>query len=106
MNTAKEVLVEAGLDKSHWGIRVIDAENIGFFTVTDKEDVTDWFSYPCGMLNENIGRAWDDEPLDDELMDCSGKFFRAVKGSPDCIEAALALVKIVKRSNMLSRGEV
>tara|TARA_R110000822_G_C14991735_1_gene459772 strand:+ start:244 stop:561 length:318 start_codon:yes stop_codon:yes gene_type:complete len=104
MKTAKEVLVEAGLDQSHWGIRVIAAESNGLFTEYDTHDSGDWFSCACGKLDDHIKRNQHGEPEDQELNEYGMKFYIAV-ACRDFLEAALSLIKIENRSMELLRGE-
>ena len=106
MKTAKEVLAEAGLDQSHWGIRIIEAELRGFFTIADEHASGNWMSCACGRLDDHIERDPEyGEPEDQELNEYGIKFYNAVTCN-DFLEAALSLIKIVKRSMELWRGEV
>jgi hypothetical protein len=67
MNEAKQLLVEAGLDNSHWGKRIIKAEATGRFTVNDQFNAESWVTCACGKLDDGIDRQRCGEPADDRL---------------------------------------
>ena len=48
--SAVALLRKAGLDKTLWGERTIQAEQTGSFTVADKAAASVWGTCPCGKL--------------------------------------------------------
>jgi hypothetical protein len=67
MNEAKQLLVEAGLDNSHWGKRIIIAGDRGWFTDDENEMAGSWVTCACGKLDDGIDRQRCGEPADDRL---------------------------------------
>lgn len=94
--TAKKYLTECGLQDSHWGKRIIKAEEREYFTDEDKRDSMDWFSCACGKLDKRIGRNTSGIPVDDTLYDLS-RCFNLYCYEDDIFEAAKCLVLINKR---------
>jgi hypothetical protein len=97
MNTAKEVLVEAGLDKFHWGIIIIKAEMGDGFEDDEDSAAGSWMSCACGKLDDHVERGEDGEPLDERLYEL-GLNFHDYVACNEYLGAALTLVEIHDRS--------
>lgn len=69
--TAKEILVFHNLNESHWGKRIIRAENIGEFTTKDRNDSSSWVTCACGKKGNLIEwKLFDQEdPLSEDLIE-------------------------------------
>jgi hypothetical protein len=97
MNKAKGLLVEAGLDKSHWGKRIIIAEELGGFTEEDCVKAAAWPTCACGRVDGGISRAPHGEPRDSRLSVLGGIFPIRVIGDR-FREAAKCLIDIEHRA--------
>jgi hypothetical protein len=97
MNEAKKLLIEAGLDKSHWGRRIIKAEATGRFTVGDESHAGDWVTCACGKLGDGIDRDDIRKPLDGVLTNL-GSHFSGYVGAYSYVSAAQCLIDIEHRA--------
>ena len=103
--TAKEILIQANLQDSHWGQRIIAAEERGNFTLEDSYDSGDWTTCACGTQDPRIPRGVRGTPLDEVLLDGGLVFSKLIDvyedGSNwefDFVEAAKTLITIEKRA--------
>jgi len=104
MSTAKQILTDAGLQDSHWGKRIIKAEERGYFYVIDTREAQKWQTCACGKQDPRIPRR-DSKyegrvgaPVDAELLDLGLDFFGAVD-SQLFMQSAEVLVEIEKRAS-------
>ena len=100
MKTAQEILTDAGLSDTHWGLRIIEAEARGEFTDDDLRDASSWVTCACGRLDERVPRNDYDAPRDRELKDL-GVLFVSPVFRGDFIDAADCLVEIERRAGEL-----
>jgi hypothetical protein len=97
MNKANKLLVEAGLDNSHWGKRIIIAEERGGFTEDEADMAGSWVTCACGKLDDGIPRDTDGSPEDFALFELGGLFYSHV--SRDAyLSAAKCLIDIEHRA--------
>jgi hypothetical protein len=99
MKKAKKLLVEAGLDKTHWGARIIYAEEVEFTTEDDKEDAADWITCACGRQDPRIEKQGDglNQPKDRELVSLGLRFNESIYDN-DMAYAATLLISIEERA--------
>ena len=100
MTTAKQLLTGAGLQDSHWGVRIIAAEERGSFGVNDCVDALSWQTCACGKLDPRIPRQTDvnnPAPLDMHLRELGQEFYCHVTDH-EFLEAARTLIAIEKRA--------
>jgi hypothetical protein len=97
MNEAKKLLVEAGLDNSHWGKRIIIAEELGWFTVEDQHNSENWVTCACGKLGDGIVRNRGEEPEDNRLRRLGFRFNSYVEDDY-YLAAAKCLIDIEHRA--------
>lgn len=95
--TAKELLTEAGLQDSHWGRRIIAAEERGKFNSEDRNDSLKWTDCACGHQDPRIPRDCMGVPLDDGLSSLGASFHVRVE-SNRFDYAAYILIAIEKRA--------
>lgn len=94
--TAKQYLIDKGLADSHWGKRIIEAEERGEFDVTDQDDAEDWVSCACGRL-DGVARGPYGEPVDKPLRR-RGMTFHECVAMDEFMGAAQTLVAIERRA--------
>ena len=80
MMKAHGLLVENRLEDTHWGLRIIKAEERGWFTSVDCYDSGEWMSCACGQLDEHVKRNDSGVPLDAELENEGGDFSSYING--------------------------
>ena len=102
---AHKLLIEANLDKSYWGVKIIKAEIIGYFTISDLLGSACWFTCACGKLDDHIERDEKDGNPKDNDLNAYGLDFHYSVTRNQFFEAALFLIKIEKRSIKLLRGK-
>ena len=95
--SATGILMDAGLDKSHWGIRIILAEGRGEFNGVDRSRANGWTTCACGGLDESLMMAGTRVPKDGRLLSLGGRFSIAVSGG-QFEKAAVFLVEIMDRA--------
>jgi hypothetical protein len=113
MKPAHKLLFENNLHESHWGLRIINAEDIGKFTWMDTRDASKWVTCACGKIDVHIERrpygnyAMGGSPKDSLLLDWGNDFSDYVDEDVAWLEldeyaeffiAAEILVKIQARS--------
>lgn len=101
--TAKQVLKEAGLAKSHWGKRIIDAEERGEFTQQDRIEAENWVTCACGKVTVDIPRHDVGSPIDTKLLWLGLDFDHAVD-SHRFTSASKTLVEIEKRAAQVTKS--
>jgi hypothetical protein len=94
LNPAEQILVEAGLDKIPWGIRVIEAERDSSFCEQDRDDSSSWTTCACGYYKE-IPRG-PSRPLDETLR-LIGEDFLIHVDNNDFVGAARVICEIDAR---------
>jgi len=104
---AKQLLVDNNLHNTHWGKRIIDAENRGEFTNKDKTDAGSWVTCACGQHSNDIVFVKDEHdvlgyPEDSHLYMYGIDFSDVVimshaSDTNPYIEAAETLIEIEKR---------
>lgn len=95
-STAKSLLVEAGLDETLWGKRIIQIERTGELPFEWRDESESWQTCACGRQDERIPRGWRDAPLDEQLRRDGGWFPYYLL--TDIVEAARCLIRIEKRA--------
>ena len=99
--SAAQILMDAGLEYSHWGRRIRLAEGRGGFNGLDQLDAAQWPTCACGELDESLigpGGA----PIDDKLVRLGARVLVAV--NDDKFEmATVYLIEIMTRSGELLR---
>jgi len=108
--TAFDILFNAGIADSHWGVRIIAAEDKGYFAESDVHDSKSWVTCACGKnsrLIETAGDITGDDddkcPLDPVIVKL-GMDFPSEVGNDDFVNAARTLVAIENRAIELSYG--
>lgn len=97
MSRTKQLLVFAGLDKSHWGKIIIDSEIEGGFNELANDQAGEWTTCACGKLDDGIARSITGCPVDRELKDLGEKFDDLIYA--DAFEAAaVCLIAIEQRA--------
>lgn len=116
--TAADLLAEAGLTKTHWGKRIIKAEQEGTFTSKDRSDSGNWALCACGKADMRIPRAGGDpaseafnanshhdmEPCDLRLRTLGGNFPDDIYDNKP-VAAAKTLIAIETRAAALLRKQ-
>lgn len=97
MKTAKEILTQANLQHSHWGERIIAAEDRGYFSAEDVDKAMDWITCACGMSDPRIPKDECGAP-EDILLDKYGNYFSGWVEDGHFANAATYLVLIEKRA--------
>ena len=106
MNEAHKLLKAHNLDKSAWGIRIVESEGNTFFSLVDRFESDDWITCACGEQDPRLHRKRDtnigikDSPLDNKLYKYGMDFTDAVHAD-NFLEAAQILVKIEERAAQL-----
>jgi hypothetical protein len=100
--SARELLTSAGLHESHWGRRIIAAED-GGFTGREKEDAFSWVTCACGKLDPRIPRYGSKVPKDQTLTILGSQFYKAVDRDQP-LRAAETLIDIEKRAAEILAG--
>jgi hypothetical protein len=95
--SARELLVNAGLDKSVWGLDIIKAAELGRVTYEMKQDAQCWSSCACGKLDAHIQKTSDGEPEDYELRRLGYEFSKCAR-QDRIVDAAETLIAIEARS--------
>lgn len=95
-STAKSLLVEAGLDETLWGKRIIQIEETGIAPFEWQCDANGWQTCACGWQDKRIPRDEDGCPLDG-LLKWDGRNF-PIYLLTDIVEAARCLIRIEKRA--------
>jgi hypothetical protein len=95
--TAKQLLTEANLHATHWGQRIIRAEETGAFTGRDASESGEWTTCACGKQDPRIPRYYDGEPHDGGLMLYGMRFVDYVSAN-QYTEAADTLIAIEHRA--------
>jgi len=103
MNTkAHDILHNADLHATHWGQRIIEAEQVGHFGSADIHDAAQWPTCACGKTTANIKREdWKDgsyAPIDAKLLKLGTRFENHVRDN-DFATAAQTLVDIEVRAS-------
>ena len=95
MYRAKEYLQKAGLAETHWGERIILAEENGYFSRFDIKRANNWVDCACGKccLGPEQRGEYTNYPKDDELRKEGEEFGEVVKAG-DFVEAAHILHRI------------
>ncbi len=98
--TAKELLTTAGLQDTHWGERIIAAEDAGRTVPTQEElrDSAEWMTCACGMQDPRIPRDKEGRPNDTELRELGGQFYGCWFEPTEFVKAAQTLIAIEKRA--------
>lgn len=94
--TAKEILTEASLADTHWGERIIAAEERGSFSFEDCVDAGEWTTCACGKQDPRIPREFG-IPIDSDLKFFGVRFHANLVGN-DFVFAASYLIAIEKRA--------
>jgi len=107
MNTkAHDILHNANLHSTHWGQRIINAEQVGQFGFSDNLDAAEWPTCACGKTCANIEREdWEDgseAPTDAQLFSLGNLFQKHVRDD-DFAAAAQTLVDIEVRASEVAR---
>lgn len=98
--TAKLYLQKWALDETHWGKRIIKAEQKGSFTSKDKDDASNWMSCACGKLDKRIPRTRVAcRAPDDSKLTASGYKFSDSINHNEFWAAAYLLSVIEERGN-------
>ena len=105
MSDTKQILTKAGLQDSHWGKIILEAENRGNFTEDDADKAQEWVTCACGKVNSDIERHIDGIPVDITLGDLGEDFAKIV--GMNMVEyrykrAANTLVEIEQRALVVS----
>ena len=110
MRETKQILVEAKLDKTFWGTRILSAEKRGEFTKDDLKLAFDWQTCACGHQSPLIPRHPDSRsigtwprpymPLDKKLTKLGSKFYGALCNNR-FKKAAKVMVKIEIRAKQI-----
>lgn len=95
--SAEKLLQDAGLHESHWGHRIILAEEEGSFTESDLYESQRWTTCACGKQDPRIPRVGGIEPKDDALRTLGLRFFDHVHGQ-DFLSAAMCVIAIERRA--------
>jgi len=101
---AKQILVDAGLENSHWGHRIITAEETNGFTSSDNDDSDSWVTCACGKATPNIPRDGN-IPLDTKLQHLGNYFSNDVYYN-NFKEAATTLVAIEERALVVAKANI
>ena len=83
MKPAHKLLHKNNLHNSHWGLRIIAAENLGEFTDEDESLASLWISCACGKLDSHVQINSNGEPEDTLLSNLGVEFSDWVKVIPD-----------------------
>jgi len=108
MNTkAHDILHNANLHDTHWGQRIINAEQVGHFDFDDCRDADQWPTCACGKTYANIEReGWEDgiegQPTDAQLLSLGNLFNKHVRDD-NFAAAAQTLVDIEMRASEVAR---
>jgi len=95
--TAKELLTEANLHATHWGRRIITAEELQGTTPADISDSGEWTTCACGKQNPRIPRTKLGCPIDKYLEELGTAFYEHVCAHR-FLEAAETLIAIEQRA--------
>ena len=96
MKTAKSLLVEAGLDETLWGKRIIHIEETGKMLVEWLDEAWGWQTCACGEQDERIPRNEDGCPFDEQLRRDGVEFPLYLQSN--IVEAARCLIRIEERA--------
>lgn len=99
--TAKEYLVEHGLQDTHWGRIIIICEKWKWFNPEYEYEAEVWISSAGGFFSEKIPRDADGIPLDGRLVFFNMCFQQAVDGD-QFLRAAMILKAIHDRGKELT----
>ena len=94
---AASILTDAGIELSHWGLRIQLAEERGYFTQQDRRDAGEWPTCACGKQDPRIPRFSNQRPRDYGLESLGLSFYNRVRDH-DAVGAADVLVEIEERS--------
>ena len=97
MSQVQSILAEAGLDKSHWGKRILAANRADEFTRADVADAGSWVTCACGKLSDGVQRNPTGSPRDGVLMLLGQRFSEAVNDD-EFVTTAECLVRIEARA--------
>lgn len=101
MNT-KNILTEMNLQDTHWGRRIIQAEERGEFSDKDIELAESWVTCACGKTSHDIPRRDGlASPVDDKLREY-GEQFEIDLEDNDFTQAALTLIDIEQRAAIVA----
>lgn len=95
--TAKQLLTEANLHATHWGKRIITAEELHSTTRADINDSGAWPTCACGKQDPRIPRGLGGAPLDENLEELGVAFYQHVCAHR-FFEAAETLIAIERRA--------
>ena len=96
-------LRRARLDRSHWGQKILNAEQRGRFTDEEEMRAIDWVTCACGRVTHDIPRDTNGAPLNGELARLGVAFSDAV-AERDFSEAASLLIQIEALAVKVSKG--
>ena len=96
--TAKQLLTDANLHATHWGQRIIAAEETGAFTAQDRDDANNWTTCACSKQDPRIPRnKFGSAPCDNTLRRIGQYFLDCVRADA-YTEAAETLIAIERRA--------
>jgi hypothetical protein len=98
MANLEVMLNEAGLDKTHWGKRILKAAARGSFTPGDRVDSGGWVSCACGKLVNGIPRERLGGPPIDPRLYTLGCMFSDDVDDDEFFKAANTLINIEDRA--------
>ena len=105
--SAEQILKDHGLHDSHWGKRIIAAEQNGGFNEQDIHDAANWVTCACGKVTHDIPRGKSfssNAPKDGKLLDLGGSFHYRIS-TQSFAASAIALINIEKRAIEVVNGE-
>jgi hypothetical protein len=101
--TAKQLLTEANLHATHWGKRIITAEEFHGTTPSDLSDSGEWTTCACGKQDPRIPRTKSGAPIDEYLEELGVAFYQNVCAHR-FLEAAETLIAIERRAAEILAG--
>ena len=102
---AEQILKEHGLHASHWGKRIIAAEQKDVFNSDDVEDSSRWVTCACGKITQSIPRVgMSNAPKDERLLSLGEAFYEGIL-EQEYILVAKTLINIEKRAIEVAKGE-
>lgn len=99
--SALDILTDAGLNDTHWGQRIINAERRGHFNAHDVSDSACWVTCACGKLDLWVQKCEKTfAPSDPKLYRLGALFYLDVRDH-HFVKAAETLVAINSRTTEL-----
>ena len=98
MKEAEKTLVDAGLEETFWGTRIIEAEKRGDFSQGQTGLAGVWTTCACGKQDERMPREKQTGAPVDGILRALGSTFYADVWQNDFADAAKTLVKIEERA--------